>query len=118
VFDRLLARLVVVAPNRWVLKGALALDFRLGDRTRTTKDMDLAREDDEEAATADFISAQAVDLGDFFVFDIQKTRSLGEAVGGALPSRRAAREGLTASLPARSTRHFNLPRSVHDERVS
>jgi len=41
VFDRLLARLALAAPRRWVLKGALALDFRLGSRTRTTKDMDL-----------------------------------------------------------------------------
>lgn len=31
-FDRLLARLVQAAPGRWVLKGALALDFRLGER--------------------------------------------------------------------------------------
>jgi predicted nucleotidyltransferase component of viral defense system len=90
VFDRLLARLMAVAPNRWVLKGALALDFRLGARTRTTKDMDLAREDDEEAATADFIAAQAVDLGDFFVFDIQKPRGLGEATGGAVRYRARA----------------------------
>ena len=30
VFERLLARLTVVAPGRWVLKGGLALDFRLG----------------------------------------------------------------------------------------
>jgi hypothetical protein len=90
VFDRLLARLMAVAPNRWVLKGALALDFRLGDRTRTTKDMDLAREDNEEAATADFVAAQAVDLGDFFVFDIQKTRGLGEATGGAVRYRAKA----------------------------
>lgn len=96
VFDRLLARLMVVAPNRWVLKGALALDFRLGDRTRTTKDMDLAREDDEEAATADFIAAQSVDLGDFFVFDIQKTRGLPEATGGAVRYR--ARAELAARL--------------------
>lgn len=96
VFDRLLARLVVVAPDRWVLKGALALDFRLGARTRTTKDMDLAREDDEEAATADFIAAQSVDLGDFFVFDIEKTRDLGEATGGAIRYR--ARAELAARL--------------------
>lgn len=96
VFDRLLARLMVVAPNRWVLKGALALDFRLGARTRTTKDMDLAREDDEEAATADFIAAQAVDFGDFFVFDIQKTPGLGEATGGAVRYR--ARAELAARL--------------------
>jgi hypothetical protein len=40
VFDRLLARLVIAAPDLWVLKGTLALDFRLGERTRTTKDMD------------------------------------------------------------------------------
>lgn len=96
VFDRLLARLMVVAPNRWVLKGALALDFRLGARTRTTKDMDLAREDDEEAATADFVAAQAVDLGDFFVFDIQKSREMGEATGGAVRYR--ARAELAARL--------------------
>jgi hypothetical protein len=96
VFDRLLARLMVVAPNRWVLKGALALDFRLGNRTRTTKDMDLAREDNEEAATADFIAAQEVDLADFFVFDIQKTRGLGEATGGVVRYR--ARAELAARL--------------------
>ena len=62
VFDRLLARLLVVAPGRWHLKGALALDFRLGPGTRATKDMDLGRADDEAATTADFRAAQAVDL--------------------------------------------------------
>lgn len=30
VFDRLLARLLIAAPDRWLLKGALALDLRLG----------------------------------------------------------------------------------------
>ncbi len=40
VFERLLARLAVAAPGRWVLKGGLALDFRLKDRSRTTRDMD------------------------------------------------------------------------------
>jgi hypothetical protein len=50
-FDRFLARLVEVAPGRWVLKGALALDLRLAGATRTTKDIDLGRLDDEEAAT-------------------------------------------------------------------
>ena len=29
-FDRLLARLFAVAPDRWVLKGGLALAYRLG----------------------------------------------------------------------------------------
>jgi hypothetical protein len=44
VFQRLLARLLVVSPGRWILKGGLALDFRLSDRgarPRSTKDVDL-----------------------------------------------------------------------------
>lgn len=32
VFERLLARLLIAAPDRWILKGGLALDYRLGDR--------------------------------------------------------------------------------------
>jgi len=83
VFDRLLARLVAAAGDRWVLKGALAPDYRLGPGTRTTKDVDLGRRDDEEAATADFLSAQAADLGDFFVFAIQRTDRLDEVREGA-----------------------------------
>jgi hypothetical protein len=63
VFDRLLARLVVAAPDRWVLKGALALDYRLGPGTRTTRDIDLGRMDDENAATADFVVASTIDSG-------------------------------------------------------
>ena len=76
VFDRLMARLVVVAPNRWVVKGAAALLFRLGARSRTTKDLDLGRQDNEEAATADFLAAQSLDLGDHFTFVIERTTKL------------------------------------------
>lgn len=75
VFDRLLARLLNAAPGRWVLTGALALDFRLGAKGRTTKDLDLVRRDDGEAATADLLAAQKVDLGDFFVFSVVRTTS-------------------------------------------
>ncbi len=78
VFDRLLARLLIVAPGRWVLKGALALEFRFGSRTRATKDIDLGRADDEQAATKDFVEAQHIDLGDHFVFAIQRTDRLDE----------------------------------------
>lgn len=51
-FDRLLARLMAVAPDRWVLKGAVALHFRVGLRFRSTMDLDLGRHDDEQAANA------------------------------------------------------------------
>jgi hypothetical protein len=78
-FDRFLARLKEVAPGRWVVKGALALDFRLGAVTRTTKDIDLGRLDDEEATTQDFVAAQALDLGDYFSFVVERTPALDDA---------------------------------------
>ncbi len=78
VFDRLLARLMIVASGRWLLKRALALDFRFRERARTTKDLDLARQDDESAATADFLAAQAVELEDHFVFAMSRTERLDE----------------------------------------
>ena len=41
VFERFLIRLVHIQPDNWVLKGGYALQLRLGDRARTTKDIDL-----------------------------------------------------------------------------
>ena len=73
-FERLLARLCQVAPGRWVLKGALALDFRLGG-SRTTKDLDLARTDDLESAVNDMLDATGVGLGDHFQYSILDTES-------------------------------------------
>lgn len=93
VFDRLLARLTAAAPDRWVLKGALALDYRLRERGRMTKDVDLVRRDDEEAATSDFIAAQAVDLKDFFAFSVEKVGRPEEADGDAVRYRVRAELG-------------------------
>lgn len=96
VFDRLMARLLVVAPDRWLLKGALALDLRLGARARTTKDMDLAGWDTEAAATADLLAAQAIDLGDYFSFAVERTNRLDELLEGA-----AVRYHVSAELAGR-----------------
>jgi hypothetical protein len=87
VFERLLARLVVASPGRWVLKGGLALDFRLRDRSRTTKDMDMVRHDDEDAAVADLIEATATDLGDFFAFSLEGRTRIREDDGGGVRCR-------------------------------
>ncbi|MGH2617771.1 MAG: nucleotidyl transferase AbiEii/AbiGii toxin family protein, partial [Thermomicrobiales bacterium] len=80
--DRLLARLQTVAPNRWIVKGAVALSFRLGDKARPTKDLDLAFNDGEEAAISDLRAAQDTDLGDFFKFRIERTDDLDEFLEG------------------------------------
>lgn len=39
--ERILARLQAAEPNAWVLKGGTALEVRLGDRARLTKDIDV-----------------------------------------------------------------------------
>lgn len=80
VFDRLMARLIAVAPDRWMLKGAVALQFRAGPQYRTTKDVDFSRIGDEEAATAGFLAVQSVDLGDYFSFSIERAGAID--VGG------------------------------------
>ena len=103
VFDRLLARLVAVAPDRWILKGALALDYRFGDRARTTRDVDLAVRGDEASATADLLAAQALDLGDFFSFAIERTGTLDRLVDGA-----AVRYHVVAELAGRVFDEFVL----------
>jgi hypothetical protein len=78
-FELFLRRLVTVAPEGWVLKGAFALDLRLQVPTRTTKDIDLGRADDEEAAIEDVTAAQRLVLDDFFNFVATKTDALDEA---------------------------------------
>jgi hypothetical protein len=76
LFDRFLARLISAAPGGWVLKGGLALDFRFDMRSRTTKDIDLARSDDEEAALEDLLAAQQLELDDHFTFRIERAGRL------------------------------------------
>ena len=102
-FDRLLARLVAVAPDRWILKGALALDYRFGDRARSTRDVDLAVAGDEASATPDLLAAQAADLDDFFNFAIERTGTLDRIADGA-----AVRYHVVAELAGRTFDAFVL----------
>lgn len=76
VFERLLARLMVLAPGKWTVKGGAALIFRVGDAARTTKDLDLARRGDAEAATDDLMSLDSVDMDDCFSFSIARVADL------------------------------------------
>lgn len=95
-FELFLRRLVAVAPDRWVLKGALALDFRFNATSRPTKDMDLGRTDDEDAAIEDFTAAQELVLDDFFSFAVRRTDDLDDA-----GDFRAIRFHVTAELAGR-----------------
>jgi hypothetical protein len=100
-FDRLLARLLVAAPGRWVLKGGLAFDYRFGTRARSTKDMDLAGAVGDDAATSDLLAAADVDMGDYFSFGIERTAKLDQLLEGA-----AVRYHVRADLGGRRFEDF------------
>ncbi len=74
-FDRFLARLVYEQPDAWILKGGLALQFRLGDRARTTKDMDLLLISPSSAIDLHQLLVQVAlaDLSDWFQFQVAQS---------------------------------------------
>lgn len=43
VFERIMARLDAAEPGAWVVKGGMVLEWRLGERARATRDLDLVR---------------------------------------------------------------------------
>lgn len=72
-FDRFLVRLFHDQPDDWVLKGGFALQLRLGERARTTKDIDLlAREQGIEIHAA-LQAVGMLDMGDHFLFEVEPT---------------------------------------------
>jgi hypothetical protein len=79
-FERLLVRLEHAMPGQWVLKGGMALEVRLGDRARSTRDLDLAvRQAGEDAVTIrdSLIEALAEDPeGDGFEFRVGLAKAI------------------------------------------
>lgn len=59
VFQRVFARLQAAQPGVWVLKGGMAMEVRLGDRARLTKDIDLGLR--EAGATRDDLTERLVE---------------------------------------------------------
>ena len=108
VFDRLLARLVTAAPTAWVLKGGFALDLRLADRARTTKDVDLAWRAEEHDLLDALLDAAGRDLDDYFVFSIEGGDTAPDLLGGAQRFR------VTASRAGRPFEAFVLDVGTHE----
>lgn len=50
IFQRVVARLQGAEPGQWVVKGGMAMETRLGDRARLTKDLDLGVRGDLDGA--------------------------------------------------------------------
>ncbi len=88
LFERIVSRLEAAAPGRWVLKGGMALEVRLGDEARVTKDIDLGLRDDIERAD-DLRELLRAALGsdpdgDLFELDTGIPRDLAADGGGHL----------------------------------
>ena len=71
-FDRFIVRLIQFQPNRWILKGGFAIQLRLMNKARTTKDIDLLILDREKEILPSLRGAGSLNLGDWFWFDIEQ----------------------------------------------
>jgi len=78
----LLARLVADAPENWLLKGGLALQLRLGQRSRTTQDIDLLLVRPLPNLHKALAQAATLDLKDWFEFEVALAVSPGVPGGG------------------------------------
>jgi hypothetical protein len=80
--ERLLARLLAIAPDDWVLKGGFALELRLGAGARATKDIDIDWILGEEAAVELLLKAAALVLDDRFGFSVERSLLNDDLPGG------------------------------------
>ena len=64
-FDRILARLNHVAPDAWLLKGGVALEYRL-QRARATVDIDISTQFSLDHIINALKTSAAVELNDYF----------------------------------------------------
>lgn len=80
-FSRLLARLEHHASGQWVLKGGFALELRLADHARATRDIDLDWVTSLAEATETMIDAAGLDLNDYFEFQVEQIGEVHDGVG-------------------------------------
>ncbi|MCD4754056.1 MAG: nucleotidyl transferase AbiEii/AbiGii toxin family protein [Anaerolineaceae bacterium] len=69
-FDRFLSRLFAYGPNQWVVKGGFALQLRIGEKARTTRDIDLLMLAGEREMSYHLRRASTLDQNDWFLFEI------------------------------------------------
>ena len=110
-FDRLLARFIRSQPDQWVLKGGLALQLRLGDRARTTKDIDLLSLTEPNRVFDSLREAVALDLGDWFSFEVGQPSNDQDRTAGGI------RITVVSLLDGRSFERFHIDVGVGDPLV-
>jgi predicted nucleotidyltransferase component of viral defense system len=83
-FDHFLARLAKKEPEAWIVKGGFALQLRLGNRARTTKDIDLSATTSwtRGETIAHLRVAGSLKLGDWFEFEVGEPEEVATGAPG------------------------------------
>jgi hypothetical protein len=102
MFERIIARFQATEPGQWVLKGGMALEVRLRDGARLTKDVVLGLRDDTLAIDLDH---------DYFIFTVGPPERLRDASGGFPTWRAKVGAQLADSNMACSYRSKRQPQS-------
>lgn len=76
-FERFLVRLAADGRRSWLLKGGMALQWRLGNHARTTKDLDLLLTVPVQDIHQALVRAALLDIGDWFRFLVQQSSPTG-----------------------------------------
>lgn len=92
-FERFLARLIADRPKAWLLKGGLALQWRLPERARTTQDLDMLLVEPPEDLHAALVRAALLEMEDWFRYLVRPTRVQVRVAGGLRFSVRAILDG-------------------------
>lgn len=101
-FQRLIARFAAVSTDSWALKGGTALNWRIGEQVRATRDIDANWFGESSEFTIFLDSALDTDLADSFLFEIGAPSPLrGEVAGGH-------RYAVTTLLAGREFTAFHL----------
>lgn len=117
VFERILARLGMATTERWILKGGFALEVRLGERARATRDLDVALAEpandgaDVRDALIDTLSA---DAGDSFKFAVSPPRETSPDEAG----RPGWRFNVTATLAGREFQKVRIDVVARPEEIA
>jgi hypothetical protein len=81
-------------PDKWVLKGGFALQLRLGDRARTTKDIDVLSMFQQKEILSALRQAGSLDFEDWFQFEVSaSSKNSDEDPGGVRYQIRALLDG-------------------------
>jgi predicted nucleotidyltransferase component of viral defense system len=121
-FEPFLARIQSGGDERWLLKGGFALQLRLGNKARVTKDVDLGAnlavfkglETEPQAIGEALAEKAAQDQGDFFVFRVRPSKEISLKAGPV----RAFRYPVEALLADKPFENFHVDAGVGDPLVA